>query len=659
MAMTSLSRMSGLRPPATAFVGLGAMEASEFKMQRQQGPQPLGEEASEQPWTWRLSPISLAAALPRQRLEPSALVQAAAGYFPWQLGALAVACRVALRGSSGARGKLRGAWRRSSVARAASERSRRGRRARLAGRMAQDNGLASLLLGPNTQPTSKPAESESAANDESVDGTLVGGGFCIEEVESFWEEVDKLGKSAEDIAAQCAWLSCVQRKLGYFAALHEGASGSSAVVSQAPPLPLVLSWEGSRSEVYETSLAVTGGSNLLQRVLGCEKQAGFDKRSVTPDNDGQLLRAKVSLLRGFKDISETATDFIAGEHGLWYCGANGEARRVYLPEVTKKISGDEEDAEATERVLRAVLSHGRIGADVDEGEKAELTLPEGCQLYRFDTVGGECPVSNLPTMKRRVMQQEHVRELVLARSRYSSFTTESSQDGQALEQANSEIVTLTSGADSIRALFVPPCGSYTFVERSFSAKGYGDRFAGVQRIFVIASTWDHYIDGIALPERRCAWYGDLALDLVILESLRRSRAFTELNLDQDTTERGIEVLLPLLSDCLGNKNRFTVVPLLVGGLMQGKVEDYAKLLAPYLDDPSNMFVVSGDIHILKNQDVEDFDFPPTDDPDRWMRDLPLNLREGEIDPLYDAVELFLAVLAKSSLNEELCFELQR
>jgi len=44
----------------------------------------------------------------------------------------------------------------------------------------------------------------------------------------------------QEIAQQCALLCCVQRKLGYFAALHEGAVGSGSIVNRSPPLPLAL-----------------------------------------------------------------------------------------------------------------------------------------------------------------------------------------------------------------------------------------------------------------------------------------------------------------------------------------------------------------------------------------------------------------------------------
>ena len=42
------------------------------------------------------------------------------------------------------------------------------------------------------------------------------------------------------------------------------------------------------------------------------------------------------------------------------------------------------------------------------------------------------------------------------------------------------------------------------------------------------------------------------------------------------------------------KGRYTVVPVLVGSLSRDKEKLYGELFAPYLSDPSNLFVISSD-----------------------------------------------------------------
>ncbi|OLP82176.1 Protein MEMO1 [Symbiodinium microadriaticum] len=468
---------------------------------------------------------------------------------------------------------------------------------------------------------------------------------------------------------------------GYMAARHEGTVGVGRVVSQAPALPLVVSWEGPRGldEGYGTSFAVNGDTTLLEHVLKCVEQASADRRfGVVAEEVVQDMKAKVSLLQNFTDISETPQDWSPGTHGLWYAD-DQKAKVVYLPQVAQEVvditssqnavqrlaaivrrrtgsttEGDEDDEEEEEDAdsLRMVDSICLAKqADLEAvafsgtGRRLEelLTLPEGHCLYRFETVQGECPISTLPLLQTRKITDEHLRQLLIAKARISP----GEDKGSRREGAAPRFAFLGKDDENVTAIVAPTQGSYANLESSFSQELVASPPAGlreVQRLFVLAPVWDCYIDGCGIPEQRCAWYGDMPLDIPLLELFRNSKAFQVLTVEQDQRERCVEALLPFVQSCVGEDQKFTLVPILVGGLMTEKAEEYASLLSPYVSDPRNLFVIGGDVDTLGEQ----FDWKRFSDmsggPERFMT---------EVVPVFSALELFLSILAAAPEREQL------
>lgn len=63
----------------------------------------------------------------------------------------------------------------------------------------------------------------------------------------------------------------------------------------------------------------------------------------------------------------------------------------------------------------------------------------------------------------------------------------------------------------------------------------------------------------------------------------------------DETEHSIEMHLPYVAKVMADfKDSFTIVPILVGSLNPDKEAVYGSILAPYLADPQNLFVISSD-----------------------------------------------------------------
>lgn len=63
----------------------------------------------------------------------------------------------------------------------------------------------------------------------------------------------------------------------------------------------------------------------------------------------------------------------------------------------------------------------------------------------------------------------------------------------------------------------------------------------------------------------------------------------------DEDEHSIEMHLPYVAKVMEDfKDQFTIVPIMVGSLSTESERLYGEILAPYLEDPSNLFVISSD-----------------------------------------------------------------
>eukprot|EP00435_Cladocopium_sp_Y103_P050042 s458_g15.t1 len=331
----------------------------------------------------------------------------------------------------------------------------------------------------------------------------------------------------------------------------------------APALPLALSWEGA-GQVYGTSFAGTADCTLLEHLLDCVERADKDHRFPTPaPADVKDIVAQVSLLRSFADISDSPLDWTPGVHGIWYSDGQ-QPQLVYLPQAVEELCRDDPD-NAVQRILSMVQR--RASPDAEE---EEFSLPEGHVLYRFETTSGECPISTLPLLQTRTIVDEHIRQLLFLKAARLKLNG-------AVAGSDTPRFALLSGTEKQlgRAMIVPTEGAYGNFEELFDAELRRDLPKGlrqVRRIFVISPVWDCFIDGCGIPEQRCAWYGNFALDIPLLEELRSSKAFQVLTVDQDQRERSIEALLPFVRSCVAQDQKFTLVPILVGGLMTEKAQ---------------------------------------------------------------------------------------
>ncbi|KAL9591282.1 MAG: hypothetical protein Q9179_007880, partial [Wetmoreana sp. 5 TL-2023] len=134
-------------------------------------------------------------------------------------------------------------------------------------------------------------------------------------------------------------------------------------------------------------------------------------------------------------------------------------------------------------------------------------------------------------------------------------------------------------------------------------------FNNSKRIFLLGPSHHLYLPTLALPISSLKTYttplGPLALDTSTLTTLRDTKEFSVLPLDADEDEHSLEMHLPYIYHCLSlahpstspieeGRGWPTLVPILVGSTSAAAERKYGKMLAPYLADGENVFIISSD-----------------------------------------------------------------
>lgn len=145
-----------------------------------------------------------------------------------------------------------------------------------------------------------------------------------------------------------------------------------------------------------------------------------------------------------------------------------------------------------------------------------------------------------------------------------------------------------------RAIIAPHAG-YSF---SGPTAAYAYRHVNpsqVRRIFVLGPSHHVYMKDCALT--RAAVYetpiGDIPIDTATRAELHATREFSWMDAETDADEHSIELHLPYIRYVMRD-HPFVLVPILIGALSPEAEASYGKLLAPYLEDPATLFVISSD-----------------------------------------------------------------
>ena len=117
----------------------------------------------------------------------------------------------------------------------------------------------------------------------------------------------------------------------------------------------------------------------------------------------------------------------------------------------------------------------------------------------------------------------------------------------------------------------------------------------VKRVFVLGPSHHYYTPGCEVTAFSAykTPVGDIKVDATVTQALLETKRFKKMKPNVDEDEHSIEMHLPYIAHVMKNRS-YTLVPILVGSLSVAAEQEYGKILAPYLADPSNFFVISSD-----------------------------------------------------------------
>ncbi|KAL8063033.1 hypothetical protein ABFS82_01G001800 [Erythranthe guttata] len=149
-------------------------------------------------------------------------------------------------------------------------------------------------------------------------------------------------------------------------------------------------------------------------------------------------------------------------------------------------------------------------------------------------------------------------------------------------------------SSDVRAVIAPHAG-YSYSGRA-AAYAFGNIDPeNISRVFLLGPSHHHYTPKCALSKATLykTPIGDLPIDLQVNEELKATGKFEFMDLHVDEAEHSMEMHLPYLVKVFQGYS-VKVVPILVGALSAETEAMYGRLLAKYVDDPTNFFSVSSD-----------------------------------------------------------------
>ena len=118
---------------------------------------------------------------------------------------------------------------------------------------------------------------------------------------------------------------------------------------------------------------------------------------------------------------------------------------------------------------------------------------------------------------------------------------------------------------------------------------------GIKRVFVLGPSHHVFLRSCATTAATSyeTPFGELPVDVEITKALNSSGQFKVMSPETDGAEHSIELHLPFVAHCFRG-HAITIVPIMVGALTPALEARFGELMAPYLDDADNFFVISSD-----------------------------------------------------------------
>lgn len=117
----------------------------------------------------------------------------------------------------------------------------------------------------------------------------------------------------------------------------------------------------------------------------------------------------------------------------------------------------------------------------------------------------------------------------------------------------------------------------------------------IQRVFLLGPSHHHFTRKCALSTASVykTPLGDLPIDHEVYDELRASGRFEDMDLSVDEAEHSMEMHLPYLAKVFQGTS-VKIVPIMVGACPPDTEATYGRLLAKFIDDPTNFFSISSD-----------------------------------------------------------------
>ncbi|XP_073135194.1 uncharacterized protein [Henckelia pumila] len=149
-------------------------------------------------------------------------------------------------------------------------------------------------------------------------------------------------------------------------------------------------------------------------------------------------------------------------------------------------------------------------------------------------------------------------------------------------------------SSDIRGVIAPHAG-YSYSGRA-AAYAFGNIDPeNISRVFLLGPSHHYYTPKCALSKATVykTPIGDLPIDQEVIEELKATGKFEWMDIHVDEAEHSMEMHLPYLVKVFQGYS-VKIVPILVGALSAENEAMYGRLLAKYVDDPTNFFSVSSD-----------------------------------------------------------------
>ncbi|KAL3419825.1 Protein MEMO1 [Phlyctema vagabunda] len=188
-----------------------------------------------------------------------------------------------------------------------------------------------------------------------------------------------------------------------------------------------------------------------------------------------------------------------------------------------------------------------------------------------------------------------------AGSWYSSSASKLSRElDEWLSQVPTSIDSQQLPTAGARVIIAPHAGySYSGPAAAWAYKSLD--LSQAKRIFLLGPSHALYLPGCALSKhaKYATPLGDLRLDRDTIQELQATGKFDKMSTDADETEHSMEMHIPyiykMLSQNFSSPAEFPpLIPILVGNTSASAEKEYGAILAPYLADPTSVFVVSSD-----------------------------------------------------------------